>query len=395
MLEPASPGSAIPRAALRVGGLSVGRQQLGLALALECERVVCLAHGVTPAIIELQHAAEAAGAQFHVIANSRALVGLVTAGDELIALGDGLFASAQSALNLLGQGQAVLVQPIEQGLAAGFERIDLNHASAAALRIPGRLVEPLGELPPDCDALSALQRIALQAGVKQRPIPPLADGKLFWTLLRSEDEAHALEPLWIRQRTSEDGPLGPARLLARFAVRVLGPALLHSGSGARMIAAAAAVSALIALVAGWFDLVVLGLVICALGWVLREAAVLLSRVEAEHAPVLRGLDSRAAYGWLLDGVLILLTGWGLQFPAVHPGWDRFFPALMLVGLLRLLPRALGERWRSWAEDRALLAMGLAAALLSGFGWLAVHVAAIAVLLAGIVVPRGEKRITRP
>lgn len=385
----------MPRAALRVGGLSIGRQQLGLALALECERVVCIAAGVTPAIIELQHAAEAAGAQFHVISNTRALVGLVTAGDELIALGDGLFTSAQAAIDLLSQGQAVLVQPIEQGLAAGFERIDINHASAGALRIPGRLVEPLGELPPDCDALSTLQRIALQAGVRQRAIPPLADGRLFWTMIRSEEEAHALEPLWIRQRTSENGPLGPARTLARFAVRGLGPALLHSGSGGRFVAAAAAVSALIALVAGWFGLAALGLAICALGWVLREAAVLLARVEAEHAPARRGVDSRAAYGWLLDGVMILLMGWGTQLHASHPLWDRFFPPLMLVGLLRILPRALGERWRAWSEDRALLAAGLAAALLSGFGSLAVHLAAVLALLAGIVVPRGEKRITRP
>lgn len=384
----------MPRAALRVGGLSIGRQQLGLALALECERVVCIAGGVSPAIIDLQHAAEAAGAQFHIISNARALVGLVTAGDELIVLGDGLFTSAQAAIDLLAQGQAVLVQPIEQGLAAGFERIDINHASAAALRIPGRLVEPLGELPPDCDALSALQRIALQAGIRQRTIPPLADGKLFWAMIRSEDEAHALEPLWIRQRTSEDGPLGPARMLARFAVRGLGPALLHSGSGGRVIAAAAAVSALIALVAGWFDLAALGLGICALGWVLREAAALLARVEADHAPVRRGVDSRAAYGWLLDAVMVLLMGWGMQDHAVHTAWERFFPPLMLVGLLRLLPRALGGRWRAWSEDRALLGAGLAAALLSGFGGLAVHVAAVLVLMAGIIIPRGEKRITR-
>ena len=395
MLEPAAPGSPLPRAALRVGGLSIARQQLGVALALECERVVCIAAGITPEIIDLQHSAEAAGAQFHVIPGARALTGLVTAVDELIALGDGLFASAQAAIDLLGQGQAVLVQPIEQGLIAGFERIDINHAGAAALRIPGRLVEPLADLPPDCDALSALQRIALQAGVRQRPIPPLADGRLFWTMVRSEDEAHALEPRWIRQRTNDDGPLGPARRLARLAVRGLGPALLHSGSGARVIAIAATVTALIALVAGWFDLAPLGLALCALGWVLREAAVLLARVEAEAVPVRRGVDSRAAYGWMLDGILILLAGWGTAIHSTHPAWDRFFPPLMLVGLLRILPRALGGQWRAWMEDRALLGCAIAAALLSGCGSLAIHIAAVLVLMAGIIMPRGEKQLTRP
>ena len=72
-----------------------------------------------------------------------------------------------------------------------------------------------------------------------------------------------------------------------------------------------------------------------------------------------------------------------------------FPPLMLVGLLRILPRALGERWRAWSEDRALLAIALAAALLSGFGSLAVHAGAVLVLFACIVIPRGEKRLTRP
>lgn len=385
----------MPRAALRVGGLSIARQQLGVVLALECERVVCIAAGVTPEIIELQHSAEAAGAQFHVVSGARALVGLISAVDELIALGDGLFASAQAAIDLLGQGQAVLVQPIEQGLAAGFERIDINHAAAAALRIPGRLVEPLAELPADCDAISALQRIALQAGVRQRPIPPLADGRLFWTLVRSEEDAHALEPRWIRQRTNDDGALGPSRALARFAVRGLGPALLHSGSSARVVVVAAAVTALIAQVAGWFELAPLGLALGALGWVLREAAVLLARVEAETVPVRRGLDRRAAYGWLLDGIMILLAGWGTALHTAHPSWDRFFPPLMLVGLLRILPRALGGNWQAWLEDRALLACAIAAALLSGYGSLAIHIAAVLVLVAGIVIPRGEKQLTRP
>ena len=37
MMEPAGSGQAVPRAFLRVGGATLARHQLGLALALECD----------------------------------------------------------------------------------------------------------------------------------------------------------------------------------------------------------------------------------------------------------------------------------------------------------------------------------------------------------------------
>jgi hypothetical protein len=395
MIEPAAQGSAMPRAFLRIGGMTIARQQLALALELQCERVVCLAPTLTSELVELQHQAEAVGAQFHVTSSARALVGLVTSVDEVFVLGDGLFASIPEAAALLGEGQAVLVQPIEQGLAAGFERIDLNHAAAAAMRLPGRLVERLAELPTDCDAASSLQRIALQAGVCQRPIPSPGQDGLFWTLVRNEAEAHALEPQWIRQRTRDEGAVSPARGLALVAVRSFGPALLHAGSGARGLAIAAAAMALLALGAGWFDLVPLGLGLVAVGWILRESTVLLARIEIKVSRGARALQSHIAYGWLLDGIMVVLAAWAVP---LHPGQhfaDRLFPPLMLVALLRILPRVVTGRWTSWLNDRAILAVGLAGAILSGFGSEAIHLAAALAAMAGILVPVGQSQLTRP
>lgn len=395
MLEPAGPGSTNPRAFLRIGGITVARQQLALALELKCERIVCLATGLRPEVVELQHIAEAAGAQFHVLGNNRALAGLVTAVDEVIVLGDGLFVSIPQAAGLLEEGQAVLVQPIEQGLEAGFERIDLNHAAAAAMRVPGRLVERLAELPSDCDAASALQRIALQAGVRQRPIPsPGQDGQ-FWTLVRSDDEAHALEPQWIRQRTRDEGVLSPSRGLALLAVRSFGPAMLHAGSGATALVIAAAVLVLMALGAGWFKLVSLGLGLLALGWILREAAVLLARIESETVRGRKGLDGQEIYGWICDGVLIVLAAWGSQLHAGQHFLDRLFPPFMLVALLRILPRLMSPRWAGWLGDRAVLALGIAAAMLAGAASEAIHIGAALVAIAGILLPLGQSRLTRP
>jgi hypothetical protein len=394
MLEPAGIAGAIPRAFLRIGGLTVARQQLALALELKCERIICIAPRLTAELVELQHLAEAAKAQFHVVANSRALVGLVTTVDEVFVLGDGLFVSIPEAVTLLDEGQAILVQPIEQGLAAGFERIDLNHAGAAAMRLPGRLIERLAELPSDCDAASSLQRIALQAGVRQKPIPAPGLGGLFWTMVRNEDEAHALEPLWVRQRTRDEGALSPSRGLALLAVRSFGPAMLHAGSGALALVIAAAVFALLGLGAGWFALFPLGLGLIAVGWLLRECAVLLSRIESESSHLRKGLDSKELYGWLCDGLIVVLAAWGSQMHAGQHFIDQLFPPFMLVVLLRILPRLFAPRWAAWFGDRTLLALGIGGAIAFGAGSAAVHVAAALAGVAGIAASFGPTRLTR-
>ena len=394
LLEPSAEGQ-VPRAFLRVGGLTVARQQLGIALALECERVVCLAPTLTPDIVQLQHLTEAQGAQFHIIPGPRSLLGLITASDELIVLADGLFSSTAEAVDLLSAGQTVLVQPIEQGLAAGFERIDLNHAAAGAIRIPGRLVEQIATLPADCDPLSALQRIALQAGVRQRPIPMPGQDGLFWTLVRSDAEAHTIEPLWIRQRTRDTVPLGPARGLALLAVRSFGPTLLHAGTGARALVSAAVVLALLALGAGWFGLPVLGLGLIALGWVLRESAALLARIEHDAAPRPRGIDSLAAYGWAIDIVIVLLMGWGAG-PELGYSWlDRMFPPFMLVAQLRIVAAIHDGRWGAWLTDRSMLSVALLGALLGRVGSEAAHGGAVVAAIAALTVLSTKTRLTRP
>ncbi len=393
-MEPADSGGQTLRAFLRIGGRTLAHQQLGMALSLGCKKIVCIARSMVPELIKLQHVAEKSGAQFQVISGPRALIGLVTVADEVFVFGDGLFASAAEASIALDKGQAVLVQPIEQGLAAGFERIDLNHASAAAMRIPGRLVERLSELPADCDAFSALQRIALQAGISQRIIAAVNGGGAFWTMVRTEDEAHALEPQWIRQRTHDEGMPSPGRGLALLGVRAFGPTLLHAGKGAGVVGAAALVLGALGLGAGWFGLASFGLGMCGFGWLLREAAALLARIESDPLDGRsHGLTRHALYGWLLDAVIVVLAGWGTALNAGQPVHDRMFPPLMLIAMVRLVPKAIGGRWASWVEDRALLCLILVVAMTAGVSSEVMHIAALGLAFAGILIPRGESRIT--
>lgn len=394
MLEPMSAGSSSARAFLRIGGLTVARQQATLALQLGCERIICIAPGLSPELSDLQQQIEAGGAQFHLISQARALVGLVSAVDEVVVLADGLFATNSAALALLDEGQAVLVQPIEQGLAAGFERIDLNHAFGGAMRLPGRLVERLAELPADCDATSALLRIALQAGVRQKAIPQPDQARLFWTLVRSEEQAHALEPQWIRQRTRGEGGLSLSGALALLAVRSFGPAMLHAGSGARVLVLAAAVLSLLALGAGWLGFAALGLGFVALGWIVRESAAMIARIEFEQDPLARGFDAKELYGWLLDVLIVILTAFGSEPGQGQDLGERLFAPFMLVALLRIVPRLLPGSWSAWFHDRGLLALLLAGSILAGLGGATAMIASSVIALGVILLPLGQSRLTR-
>ena len=396
MLESAGgAGTALPRAFLRIGPASLARHQLSLALALECQRIVCIARDMSPELVQLQHDSERAGARFHCVAGPRALAGLVTVNDEVVLIGDGLLAPLDAARSLLEGPHSIIVQPVETGVAAGFERIDLNHASAGLMRIPGRLVERLQELPADCDAASALTRIALQAGVVQRPLPAEARDGLRWKLVRNEGEAHAAEAGWIALHLDGNGPLTPGTAAARLAVRTFGPAILHAGSGGNMLALAALSGILLSLGAGWIGFTIAALILWMVAWIVRRAAALLIAVERESmalAPI--SWPRESLFGWVHDAALVAIITWNtMPYPGISL-WQRLFAPMMLLCLVRLLPRLSDRAWTAWILDRSLLALALA--LAAGAGWLTYAVPGLATVLAlaAILLPSGLLRLTR-
>lgn len=386
----------MPRGLLTVGGASVARHQLALALALDCRRILCLARDFSPGMALLQQAAEQAGAQFQVIPSAQRLASLLTSADELLVFADGLLVAADRAMPLLGQGAGVLVQPIEAGLPAGFERIDINHASAGLLRMPGRLAERLGELPADCDAVSALTRIALQAGVPQRMVPPETREGAGWTLVRDEDEAHGLEAAWFRLHLGAPGPAAPGPLAAHALVRSLGPMLLHAGSGAPVVTIGAGVLLLLALLAGWFGHPAPAFALLGLAWLARRCAALLATVERQALQ--RGAAAfprEALFGWLIDGLLVLVAVWA---PATAGEMDstvsRAFAMTMLLCLLRLAPRGLAPGWGAAMGDRAALCLLLVVSAVSDSLLPFTRGMALIVALAALAAPYLGRRITR-
>lgn len=395
MLEVAGENAAMPRAFLRIGPASLARHQLSLALAMECQRIVCIARAMSAELVALQLEAERAGARFHCINGPRGLAGLVTATDEVLVITDGLLVPLDAALGLLEGGHVVLVQPVEAGVAAGFERIDLSHAAAGLTRIPGRLVERLQELPADCDAASALTRIALQSGIEQRHLPPETREGLRWRLVHTEAEAHAAEAGWIGAHLNDGGPQTPGTALARLAVRGFGPAILHAGRGGNTLAIAAALVVLLALGLGWFGIAATALVLCGVAWLVRRAAALLIAVEDESLgkPPSRW-PRESLFDWVNDAAILSVLVWNTAPFSGASLWQRLFAPLILLCLIRLLSRLAERAWAGWLGDRLLLGILLALGGAAGMLAQAIPVAAMGLALLAIVLPSGLMRITR-
>lgn len=347
-----------PLAELAFAGRSLAERQLDLALALGCERIVCLAEGLDKSLVALQLKAEAAEAKFNLVAGPRALLGLVSANDELVVLADGLLPTAHEAEEALAGGNCVLVLPVEAGIAAGFERIDLNYAWAGALSMPGRLVERLAQLPPDCDPVSALLRIALQGRIPERELPERLLTDRQWSLIATEAQLAELEPEWLRRHVARPNPFAPGRGLARFAIRNMGARLLATGWKPIYLVGAGLGLGVAAIVGAVFGYSVLALLVYGLGWMIAEAGIAFASLAAAGAGNARMQDRTGPMaGVLLDFCLVVVLAASL------PGnWlDRGFTPLVLLGLARLCGRSIGTKWSEFSEDRAALAVLLAIA----------------------------------
>ncbi len=395
MIEPGGAESPLPRAMLRVCGETIARRQLALAQSLECRRVICLSRSLSAGVIDLQHAAEASGMAFSAVTAPSGLLSQVTANDELVVFSDGVLASGEAVADIVGAGHVVAVQPIERGIAAGFERIDINHASAGIMRIPGRLVERLAELPADCDVPSALTRIALQAGVAMKDVPASSRGQAGWLLIRSESDAHLAEDALIDAQVRSWDVMTPGLLLSRSGVTAFGPSLLHGGHGSTSLTLGCFVLLAAALGAGWFGMTAAGFAFVGLAWIVLKAMTMVQRLE--QSGLVRGTLPHlqdALLGWIIDITIIVLVVWRSPMLPWDAPVDRVFEPLMLIGVLRLLEKSLVRPLSAWCGDRSLLALLLGLAALSDGLGAGVRLLALGLTFGGLALAGGLTRLTR-
>ena len=377
--------------ALTLGGRTIAERQLDFALALGCERIVCIADGLDPRVLALQHRTEAAGAQFNLVSGARWLVGLIHANDELVAIADGLLLAPDEAQKALAGGAGVLVLPVEAGLAAGFERIDLNHAWAGVLAMHGRLVERIAELPPDCDPVSGLLRIALQGRVPKRVLPEAVLTEERWALVRTRHQLAALEPGWFQRHAAASDWRAPGKALARLAVRRFGAVLLERRVRASALTGAGLLLAALGIVAAGFGGAIGAFVLFAAGWLLAEGGSALATLALVGLDSDRGPERFAKLAdWLFDLALVAIVA--LALSGAWP--ERAFAPVILVGLLRIAARLAPPRWSDALEDRALLAVLLALATTVAVLLPAVELLAVAVLALLLGLLRGTAQLTQ-
>lgn len=388
MTEPATVGMTYPRAFLRVAGVTLARHQLVLAQALSCQRVICIVRSVLPEVLALQHAAEDAGMQFHKIASPQQMASLVTAADDVFVFAEGLLPDVSLAARLLEGGPGVLVQPVDAALAAGFERLDINNAAAGALRIPGRLVEHLHELAPDCEATSSLTRIALQSGIPIREVPAADSASNRWAMIRSESEAHQFEQQWLRARLGETRGGSPGEVIVRFGVRSFGPSLLNAGRSSSGVLSLAALALL--LIAGglaWFGAFAISFIAVGIAWLLGRGSGLIRTAERDalgiHGPAITRAEGME---WLIDLALILLMIATFESETLAGTMNAMFAPVLLVLLLHLVKRLFQGRVAALIGDRATLALLLCLAATLGVGAPAIQVLCLVLALAGLFLP---------
>lgn len=387
MTEPAVAGGTQPRAFLRVAGVTLARHQLVLAQALSCHRVICIGRSTQPEALALQHAAEDAGLQFHKVGSPQQMAGLVTAADDVFVFSEGLLADVSVAVSLLESGPGVLVQPVDAALAAGFERLDINNAAAGALRIPGRLVDQLHELAPDCEATSSLTRIALQSGIPIREVPAADRAANRWAMIRNEVDAHSFEGQWLRTRLGDARSLSPGEAIVRFGVRMFGPSLLNTGGSSTLLSVAAL--GLLAVAGGlaWFGAFAVSFIAAGLAWLIGRGSGVVRAAERDAVGINGPAITRAELlEWLIDVVFIglMVATWRAQ--TLNSALAIVFAPFMLILLFHLVRRLFKGRPAALLGDRASLSVVLCLSTAMGALAPAIQVLCLVLVLAGLILP---------
>jgi hypothetical protein len=98
-------------------------------------------------------------------------------------------------------------------------------------------------------------------------------------------------------------------------------------------------------------------------------------------------------GWLLDGAIAAVLALSIPAGPWMGFLPRLFAPLMLIAMVRLLPRLVERPWARWITDRLLLAIVLAAAAAAGFVHQAIYALALAYAGLAVIFSRDPSKLT--
>ncbi|WP_131452394.1 hypothetical protein [Aurantiacibacter arachoides] len=332
-----------------IAGKTVAERQLLFAKACGCEGVIAFGGGVSSAAVALRHAAEREGMRFQVISSAHALPGAIADGDSLLVMQPGMLPESRQALDLLrAEGDRMLVVSAGPGTTAGFERIDLDRASAGAMTVPGKWLGRLISLPEDAAPHAALLRIALQMRLPEARLDDamLDDGQ--WLVVHDAAAAERREATWLRSHVGASPPTSPSRWLAERVVGRAGGWLMDRPFTRPALLALSALLLGGSVAAAWSDLPVPAFALAALAVPAIESFLALSRLAV--APF--GRIGRLPWLRRLVDIVLLVIG----VLAIDGLWYRtVFPPLMLAAGLLALDRDDAPTYARPLRDRAVIA----------------------------------------
>lgn len=346
---------------VHIAGRPPAWHQLQAALALSCERIVCLADAPGADLAMVQREAERRGATFHAITHHRALSGLVSAADTLLVFAPGVMPDSAWLVQSFGGRAAVAVLPAAVAVELGFERIDRDRAWAGVLATRGDAVETLADLAPDADPIAGLLRVALQRGATAVTVPDgwVSEGE--WALLATAAAAERYQAAWYARRVPAPPPQLPGEVLSHRVARALLERIGDARTWSTAVFAAGLALAVGGGTTGYLGQALAGLSLLAAGVFAGAVGAALGRFTRAGTGEAEPRWHRATRHTLSDAALIAIAA----SPREFEGWSAAFPALVLVAAIRLAEEAGAPRVVWPFRDRLLVTAVLGAAAAAG------------------------------
>lgn len=382
-LSPSASGADAPRFL----GRSTAERQVEFAAACGCREVITLGEGGTAAATATRHLAESLGLAYRELSGPHALARGGLAGERLLVLQAELLPDPAAWPADANVGASVILTlAAGLGVEAGYQRIDLARAWAGALVLPGALLPRLLDLPDDTEAASALLRIALQAGLPERPLalPHLSDGS--WCLATSPEDGRLAEEKWLTRQMAPSSADPLSRQLANGLLRRTGGAMLERSWLHPLALGTALLLPLAGIALCNLGQAAGGFLVLALAAPVLEVALGLGRLKRARAGYFGAADKLGHVRKALDLALVIA---GVL--AVSGTWlERGFAPLVLVAVFYAVPPQGSSRLTRW-RDRGLAAALVAAGALALSAQAGLMLAVLAILslnLAQIRNPSG-------
>lgn len=326
------------RAEQLLAGRSVLEWQIDLALALGCERIICLCQSQSSDfVIGEQRRVEGQGLSFHAVRNHLQMVSLIRADDQIfVQLGGliveqlGIIAALKSQENL---DNVILALRSDHALSStnpdDFQRIDMDRHWGGIAVLPGECALALKEMPEDGDAVSLLLRLGLQARVPCNNVPAAMLDNDRWILAGNREAMEQRGRALIAASLPLTTWIGPGVALAGSVVRLSANRWLSQGGE---ISAGIAIAGMLAAT----GLAAFGLGVAGLG--VAAISAFAASLAKSAGSLRQGLAARSS----LPGIIL---------------WLNIIIAVMATGVL--IFASLGTT--NWQVDIVLpvIAMGLA------------------------------------